>query len=261
MGNAIYIVDPEDGSLLLSISGSGSGADIQVPDMHYSIPAAVRSLDSDGDGVADRLYVGDTGGQVWRVDLAILETTDPNPESTTVVGKLAEIADSSSDSKQRRFFDAPSVVQVRDTLFSNESNYDYVLVGSGYRPHPLNTDVEDRFYAFRDFFTGANEMTAAVGNVADTTDGYPQIDGSAYDNDDLTVIRFPNRQVPSQNFRFVIISNQNNTTHEMVNLGFYSRKKHTPQEAKRILGDINKSQLKLDLDFNDRINIEGVVPK
>jgi len=83
----------------------------------------------------------------------------------------------------------------------------------------------------------------------------------SYDNDDLTVIRFPNRQVPSQNFRFVIVSNQNNTAHEMVNFGFYSRKKYTPQEAKRILGDKSKSQLKLDLDFNDRINKEGVVPK
>jgi hypothetical protein len=83
----------------------------------------------------------------------------------------------------------------------------------------------------------------------------------SYDNDDLTVIRFPNRQVPSQNFRFVIVSNQNNTAHEMVNFGFYSRKKYTPQEAKRILGDKSKSQLKLDLDFNDRINIEGIVPK
>ena len=186
MGNAIYIVDPEDGSLILSISGSASGADITVPDMHYSIPAAVRSLDSDGDGVDDRLYVGDTGGQVWRVDLAVLETVSSSPESTTVVGKLAEIADSSSDSKQRRFFDAPSVVQVRDTLFSDESDYDYVLIGSGYRPHPLNTDVEDRFYAFRDFFTGANEMTDVDGdNVSDTTDSYPQVDGSAYDNDDL----------------------------------------------------------------------------
>lgn len=83
----------------------------------------------------------------------------------------------------------------------------------------------------------------------------------SYDNDDLTVIRFPNRQVPSQNFRFVIVSNQNNTSHEMINFGFYSRKKYTPQEAKRILGDKNKSQLKLDLDFNDRINREGIVPK
>ncbi len=83
----------------------------------------------------------------------------------------------------------------------------------------------------------------------------------SYDNDDLTVIRFPNRQVPSQNFRFVIISNQNNTAHEMVNFGFYSRKRYSAQEAKRILGDISKSQLKLDLDFNDRINKEGVVPR
>ena len=37
MGNAIYIVDPDDGSLILSISGSGSGADIEVSDMEYSI--------------------------------------------------------------------------------------------------------------------------------------------------------------------------------------------------------------------------------
>ena len=186
MGNAIYIVDPEDGSLILSISGSGSGAKIEVSDMEYSIAAGIRKLDSDFDDVTDRLYAVDTGGQVWRVDLATLETTSLNPEGTTVVGKLAEIADSSSDSEQRRFFDAPSVVQVRDTLFSNESDYDYVLVGSGYRPHPLNTDVEDRFYAFRDFFTGANEMADVdLDNVSDTTDGYPQTDGSAYDNNDL----------------------------------------------------------------------------
>ena len=186
LGNAIYIVDPDDGSLILSISGSGSGADIEVSDMNYSIAASIRKLDSDFDNVTDRLYAVDTGGQVWRIDLATLDLTSPNPEGSTVVGKLAEIADSSSDSKQRRFFDAPSVVQVRDTLFSNESDYDYVLVGSGYRPHPLNIDVEDRFYAFRDFFTGANEMADDdVDNVSDTTDGYPQIDGSAYDNDDL----------------------------------------------------------------------------
>jgi len=82
----------------------------------------------------------------------------------------------------------------------------------------------------------------------------------SYDNDDLTVIRFPNRQIPSEHFRFVIISNQNNTTHEMVNFGFYSRIKYSPKEAKRILGDMEKVQLKLDLDFNARINKQGVVP-
>jgi hypothetical protein len=82
----------------------------------------------------------------------------------------------------------------------------------------------------------------------------------SYDNNDLTVIRFPNRQVPSSHFRFVILSNQNNTEHEMVNFGFYSRIKYSAKEAKEILGDINNLQLKLDLSFNDRINLKGIVP-
>jgi len=186
MGNAIYIVDPEDGGLILSISGSGSGADIEVSSMSYSITASISLLDSDADGIIDRLYAVDTGGQVWRVDLAALETATANPESTTVVGKLAEIGSDVTDSIKRRFFDAPSVVQVTDTLFSNESDYDYVLVGSGYRAHPLDTEVEDRFYAFRDFFIGANEMEDIDGdNVSESTDGYPQISGSAYSNGDL----------------------------------------------------------------------------
>ena len=84
MGNAIYIVDPEDGGLILSISGSGSGADIQVSDMSYSITASISLLDSDADGIIDRLYAVDTGGQVWRVDLATLETATADPELSLI---------------------------------------------------------------------------------------------------------------------------------------------------------------------------------
>ena len=83
----------------------------------------------------------------------------------------------------------------------------------------------------------------------------------SYDNDDLTIIRFPNRQVPSSHFRFVILSNQNNTEYEMVNFGFYSRIKYDASQAKKILGDVNNLQLKLNLDFNDRINKRGIVPQ
>jgi len=81
----------------------------------------------------------------------------------------------------------------------------------------------------------------------------------SYENNDLTVIRFQNRQVPFENFRFTIVSNQNFTIHEMVNFGFYSRKKYTPKEAKKILGDINKVQLKLDLEFEERLRMQGIV--
>ena len=83
----------------------------------------------------------------------------------------------------------------------------------------------------------------------------------SYDNNDLTVIRFSNRQVPSQHFRFVIVSNQNNTENEMVNFGFYSRIKYSAKEAKNILGNITNMQLKLDLNFNNRVNELCIVPR
>ena len=188
MGNAIYIVDPESGNKLLSISGSPGGTDITVPGMNFSIPSAIRAMDSDGDGVVDRLYVGDTGGQIWRVDLAAIDLTSTYSSTAgkTVVGKLANISQAGVPAEERRFFEPPSVVQVRDTKFSNEENYDYILMGTGYRSHPLNTGVRDRFYAIRDFETGANGMVDLNdNNISDATEGYPQTSGDAFRNSDL----------------------------------------------------------------------------
>ena len=81
-----------------------------------------------------------------------------------------------------------------------------------------------------------------------------------YENSDLTVIRFSNRHVSFEHFRFTIVSNQNGTINEMINFGFYSRRKYSPPEAKEILGEINNVQLKLDSGFNERLTQLGVVP-
>jgi len=188
MGNAIYIVDAESGNKILSISGSPGGADIIVPDMNFSIPSSVRAVDSDSDGADDKLYVGDTGGQIWRVDLAPIDLSGiySSTAGETVVGKLANISQAGVPAEQRRFFEPPSVIQVRDARFSNEQNYDYILMGTGYRAHPLNTAVRDRFYAIRDFQTGANEMVDLNdNNISDATEGYPQSSGDAFTNSDL----------------------------------------------------------------------------
>jgi type IV pilus assembly protein PilY1 len=168
-GNAIYIADADTGAKILSISGSCTSGctaavtaeiDIKVAEMQFSIPSQVTVLDSDGDGLDDRIYVGDTGGQVWRVDLGADLTT--NTAGSTVVGRLASIADSSAPAGYRRFFEPPSVVQVRDTTFADSigNEYDYVLLGTGVRPHPLDEDTEDRFYAFRDTAIGGMDKQA-----------------------------------------------------------------------------------------------------
>jgi type IV pilus assembly protein PilY1 len=177
MGNAIYIIDADTGAKILSIAGNstaGTDADIEITNMKFSIPSRITIVDSSQDGIDDRLYVGDTGGQVWRVDLGndilaaggITAAATCDADSTcdkTVVGRLALISDGTVDADKRRFFEPPSVVQVLDTEFADTigQEYDYVLLGTGYRAHPLNEDVSDRFYAFRDI--EIDGMTATAG--------------------------------------------------------------------------------------------------
>ena len=184
LGNAIYIVNPMNGEKMLSISGKGTGADIEVDDMHFSIPSAISILDSNSDGQVDRLYVGDLGGQVWRVDLAQALPISGNRATGTVIGKLADVSGNTAG-ERRRFFSPPSVVQVKDTAFSETEEYDYVLIGSGDRPHPLLTTEKDKFYAFRDRFIAENSLKDSNGDhVCGDGDGYPKSNHKPISHDD-----------------------------------------------------------------------------
>ncbi len=163
--------------------------------MQYSIPSRISIIDTNADGVDDRLYVGDTGAQIFRVDLgsdiqatgglnAACLATDPATCTPTIVGRLANLSDPSVDTEKRRFFEPPSVVQVRDAEFSDQTDYDYILIGSGYRPHPLDTTVNDRFYAVRDRFI--SELQDADGDhYSEVTDGYADGSGLAITNTGL----------------------------------------------------------------------------
>ncbi len=202
LGNAIYIVDRTTGALIFDISNAAStsptvaasGADIEVPDMFYSIPSNLAVFDSDGDGLDDRVYVGDTGGQVWRVDfLGDVQTSGGSKEGSTIVGKLADISVPVADTTattQRRFFYKPSVIQVLDSVYSDAAGgeFDYVVIGTGNRANPLVTTTSDRLYAFRDSQIG---IMAEVGTADNLADNYPltidatAANGTAIDNDDL----------------------------------------------------------------------------
>ena len=190
-GNAIYIVDANLGTKILDISSS-AGSDIIPPLMKHSIASEVKVLDTDGDGLDDRVYVGDMGGNVWRVDFngditytaAAGNHTSGSP-GTTVVGRLASVTDNGInsdsapdddtyiDANKRRFFVPPSVVQVSDDIFSTITDYDYVLMPSGDRANPLEVTALNRFYAFRD--TTIGKMTGGLSGNANLADDYPQV--------------------------------------------------------------------------------------
>jgi len=64
-GRAILMIDLASGELLAMKRYDASAADAQAS-MNYAIPSTAGVLDLDFDGLADLLYVGDLGGQVFK---------------------------------------------------------------------------------------------------------------------------------------------------------------------------------------------------
>ncbi len=171
-GNALYLVDAVAGTVLWSGGGTGLKTSTNFARMDHAIPSDIAILDTNGDGYADRMYVGDMAGQVWRFDI-----TNGAPASSLVTGGViaslgAHDLTSPGIADTRRFYNAPdvSVVQKR-----GQSPYMNIAIGSGYRGHPLNTAIQDRMYAIRDYapfapLTNAQYSSLVPLRDADLTD-------------------------------------------------------------------------------------------
>ncbi|OMH33723.1 PilC/PilY family type IV pilus protein [Motiliproteus sp. MSK22-1] len=147
MGNAIFMVNAETGALVWS-AGNNSSHDLVLSSMDYSIPSDLRMIDVDFDDHVDQLYVGDMGGQIWRFDINSGATSASNLVNGAAIANLAE---SGTTANNRRFYNALSLSYVLE----GTHRYLALSVGSGFRAHPLNTSIEDRFYMIKltDAFT------------------------------------------------------------------------------------------------------------
>jgi len=127
MGAGVYVLNAKTGALVRYFNSSqNSGA------MTAAVPSDIAVIDRDFDTYADRAYVGDLEGNVWRMDI-----DDANPSNWKLF-KLAAL------DPTKRFFFRPDVVVSK--------NYDLVLIGSGNREDPLNTTSADTFYMLKDTF-------------------------------------------------------------------------------------------------------------
>ncbi|MBA3564137.1 MAG: hypothetical protein H0W33_09055 [Gammaproteobacteria bacterium] len=150
LGNGIYMVDAVSGALLWRAGGPGSGADMIVNEMENAIPGDVRVIDLNQDGFADRMYAADMGGRVFRFDVF----NGQSPTSLVTGGMFATLgaADLAAPpplSENRRFYNSPDVSLVNSEL-AGVPPFLNIAIGSGYRAHPLNTGIQDRFYGLRD---------------------------------------------------------------------------------------------------------------
>jgi type IV pilus assembly protein PilY1 len=156
MGRAIYIVNANDGTLVWKATGGVNDTTTVTPsntvyfnaDMDDSIPSEVTAADSNGDGLVDRVYVGDTGGRVWRVDMpgqTTAGTTDPRNDWTASMLMNVGRHNTNDRDNDRRFFNAPDVVPTKDT-----TNFDAIVIGSGNRENPLGTATSDYLFVYKD---------------------------------------------------------------------------------------------------------------
>ena len=136
VGKDILILDAKTGEKLWSLKDSLGNSDITD-----SIPGGIRVLDTNNNNIADRMYFADTGGNVWRLDLSeALGSRDGKSKLT----KLASLGGSGSNS--RKFYIEPEVASVK-----HRGKLLYVVsVGSGFRAHPLNQSIDDKFFMLVD---------------------------------------------------------------------------------------------------------------
>jgi type IV pilus assembly protein PilY1 len=175
MGNAIFVVNAETGALVWKAvkgasAGYSSGA-YSHPQMNDSMPADTLALDTDGNGLLDRIYVGDTGGVVWRADMANSNQSSWIVTPVLSVGRHAS-GFSGSLANDRRFFNAPDYAQTTDATVS----FDAVIIGTGDRENPKDTTIKNWFYMLKD-----RDITSSAGASLVNNSAYPVNHGQMAD--------------------------------------------------------------------------------
>lgn len=159
-GNAIFVVNAFTGALIWkatygATTGNQSSTLYHHSGMVDSIPSDLATLDTNADGNIDRVYVGDMGGTVWRVDLPEGNT---DVRSTWFATELANLGrdDLTPDAgvNDRRFFHRPDFVPSAD----DQGAFDAIVIGSGNRADPKEITTDNWLYMLKD----RNVTTGAV---------------------------------------------------------------------------------------------------
>lgn len=135
-GANVYVVD------------AGSGALLKKFDTVRSVASEVAMLDINSDGKSDYAYVGDTGGNLYRIDMVTRAVSGSTVTYTALAPSNWTIRKIATAGNGRKFFFQPALFPVA------KAGRVYLAIGSGDREHPLKShyafDVTNRFYVYLD---------------------------------------------------------------------------------------------------------------
>ena len=162
MGRGVFVVDAETGKLIWKATPKQNGVTDTAKHFTYpgvdSVPASVFVFDGNFDGIIDRIYFGDTGGQVWRADMPGFDTEQWS------VHKFADLTskdDAGKVTNDIRFYHAPDIARgyINRTTGAtgtanfrrNKTPYEAIVIASGNRASPLTKDTTNGIFVLRDY--------------------------------------------------------------------------------------------------------------
>jgi len=164
-GRAVYVVDILTGSQIWKYSNSNNSS------MKYCIPSDIAPIDVNGDGLIERLYVGDVGGQIWRFDIGDMANNGTASWTAKVIFTTSG-----------KIFYPPDVTFESDR---GSGTYDMLFFGTGDREKPNDTSVVNTLYAVKDYDNDTNPpvpLPLTESNLVDVTGDIlqdPNASGSA----------------------------------------------------------------------------------
>jgi type IV pilus assembly protein PilY1 len=173
---AIYMIDIATGTVLDKIEFNN----VTNKEMLYGFPSEPAVLDTNFDGFADVVYIGDLGGQVWKWDLSeigedsggdgLIDNWDHGIFFTAPTQSIA------GRTRYKSFFYPPAATLIRNTIwisFATGEREQLLYVGD-----PVK-DENNRVYVIKDYYpTGTDSLTYTY-TESDLTD----ITSLSFDND------------------------------------------------------------------------------
>jgi type IV pilus assembly protein PilY1 len=163
-GKAVFAIDLATGTKLWEYyNATGSTDDRQY--MNFSLPAAPTAVDLNLDGVIDRVYIGDIGGQVWKFDVS----ADVVSNWTGKRLFAAPLATGTTNPPAAgEYYPAQAIYAPIIPALDDQKNV-WLYFGTGDRNHPNNTTAPNRFYGIKDNTSMTNGSALTEASLMDIT--------------------------------------------------------------------------------------------
>jgi len=159
-GKAFFAVNLATGAKLWEYYNNGTSDDRQY--MNFSLTENSTAVDLNNDGYVDRVYIGDTGGQLWKFDVSANATASwAGKRLFTAASGQANPPTVGEFYPTQAFYGAP--VLAYDTSMNL-----WVFLGTGDRNHPNGT-ASNRFYGIKETTDMSNAAALSESNLFDVT--------------------------------------------------------------------------------------------